>query len=555
MEIIALLESGKMKQGDIARKFGVTKGAITQIKQKKDKIKEDFEKNADRVWLFAFVPVWNCKKYCAFQSITRVRRGRMAALEEALMLWFQRARSSNIQISGPLLSAQALKIAKKMAERDDVDEEKKEQLRTFAASPGFIQKFCQRHRISQFVECGESNSVPKELAAKGRAEAIAAISEGKYTLEDIYNADETGLFFQLPPSRTLAQQGENVKGVKRSKARITVMVCCNASGSDKRKLLVIGKSKQPRCFRGVNMAKLPCSYASTKKAWMSVELFNAFLCNLNEDMKKQKRNILLLVDNAPVHIVTQELSNIAVFFLEPNTTSVIQPCDAGIIRALKARYRTKLVQYLLDCMVGETKPDISVLTAISWIARAWKEISQATIQNCWIHTGLIAKKSSSTSSIEPVPSRHFMSSSEAAIEQHLCNLIQQMKLEDKLDASSFIEVDKDEQTFPNEIAIDESSIVEQVFGNGTKVEKEEEESEEEKEEAQIKPSQARMALELVKKYLLRQEELKEEHLMQIEELSSAISLMENQKKQTKINQFFKLEEPCSEEKEVLDADP
>ena len=147
-----------------------------------------------------------------------------------------------------------------------------------------------------------------------------------------------------------------------------------------------------------------------------------------------------------------------------------------------------------------------------------------------------------------------MSSSELAIEQHLCELLQQMKLEDKLDVSSFIDVDKDEHTFSNEIVIDESSIIEQVFGKSTKEEKEGKESEEEEAEVPIKPSQARMAMELVNKFFLHQE-LKKEHLMQIEELSSAISLMDSQKKQAKIDQYFKLTEPSSEEKDVLDANP
>ena len=35
---------------------------------------------------------------------------------------------------------------------------------------------------------------------------------------------------------------------KRSKDRVTVMVTANMSGSEKLKLLVVGKSQQPHCF-------------------------------------------------------------------------------------------------------------------------------------------------------------------------------------------------------------------------------------------------------------------------------------------------------------------
>jgi hypothetical protein len=37
-------------------------------------------------------------------------------------------------------------------------------------------------------------------------------------------------------------------GRKQDKQRITVLLCCSATGTDKRELFVMGKSKRPRSF-------------------------------------------------------------------------------------------------------------------------------------------------------------------------------------------------------------------------------------------------------------------------------------------------------------------
>ncbi|GFV49385.1 tigger transposable element-derived protein 6 [Trichonephila clavipes] len=78
-------------------------------------------------------------------------------------------------------------------------------------------------------------------------------------------------------------------------------------GSEKISPLVIGKSAKPRCFKGRN--SFPTKYRSNKKAWMTTELFNEWLVSLNSDMKREKRHILLFLDNCTVHNNAPPLSN------------------------------------------------------------------------------------------------------------------------------------------------------------------------------------------------------------------------------------------------------
>ena len=66
-------------------------------------------------------------------------------------------------------------------------------------------------------------------------------------------------------------------------------------------------------------------------------------------MKEQKRNVILLVDNAGGHNMSHKLvellTNVKVYFLPPNTTSVIQPMDQGIIAAFKCYYRKLIISF------------------------------------------------------------------------------------------------------------------------------------------------------------------------------------------------------------------
>ena len=68
---------------------------------------------------------------------------------------------------------------------------------------------------------------------------------------------------------------------------------------------------------------------------MTCELFQRWLEWFNSKMKLSNRKILLLLDNAAGHKINQTFSNITIHFLPPNLTSVIQPCDAGIIKVFK----------------------------------------------------------------------------------------------------------------------------------------------------------------------------------------------------------------------------
>ncbi len=95
-------------------------------------------------------------------------------------------------------------------------------------------------------------------------------------------------------------------------------------------------------FPGYNLATLPVTYYANRKAWVTGDLFNL----INNQMKRQNRDILLFIDNCATH-PDVTLSNVKLRFLPPNTTSCLQPLEAGIIKATKSVYRKQPIRYIL----------------------------------------------------------------------------------------------------------------------------------------------------------------------------------------------------------------
>jgi len=163
-----------------------------------------------------------------------------------------------------------------------------------------------------------------------------------YSPDDIFNVDEKGLFFKCLPEKTFIFKGQSCSGGKHSKERVTLLLRANMSGTEKLRPLLIGKSKKPRCFKQVKL--LPLDYYANKKSWMTSAIFNLWLMKLDKKMDSKKRKILLFIDNCTAHNLTSTFNAIKVQFLPPNTTSVLQPLDQGIINNFKIFYRKEMVK-------------------------------------------------------------------------------------------------------------------------------------------------------------------------------------------------------------------
>ena len=227
---------------------------------------------------------------------------------------------------------------------------------------------------------GESASATTEMTAPWNETTLSTLLSN-HKLEDTFNANEFGLFYQCLPFKTYHLSGEKCSGGKNSKVRLTGMAAASAAG-EKLEMFVIGKSKKPRCFK--NVKQLPCRYRAHKKSWMTRILFEEWVKNLDSSSRAQSRKVALLIDNCPAHREIKNLTNINLIFLSPNTTFVLQPMNQGVIRSLKGHYRKKVVRLCIRAVESNKPlPKIIILKARKHLVSSWNAVSKQTIVNCF----------------------------------------------------------------------------------------------------------------------------------------------------------------------------
>jgi predicted DNA-binding protein YlxM (UPF0122 family) len=196
----------------LADHYKISIGSISNIIKRKVEYMENYEQNENS----------NKKR--------NLRDDFNQQLDQKVYEWFVAQRSKNIPISGPLLQERARQIRQELGGPNGDD---------FKASNGWLEKFRKRHGIQYRTICGESAAVDLTTVNEWKKRLSTIID--KYDPNDIYNADETGLFYKALPNRSLVTAKDTCKGGKRSKERFTVLLCTNMTGTDKLKPFLIGK--------------------------------------------------------------------------------------------------------------------------------------------------------------------------------------------------------------------------------------------------------------------------------------------------------------------------
>ncbi|KAB0376127.1 hypothetical protein FD755_012770 [Muntiacus reevesi] len=165
------------------------------------------------------------------------------------------------------------------------------------------------------------------------------IDEAMYLSEQVFNMDETGLYWKKKPDRSYIGKDEKLMpGYKAAKDRLTLLFGGNASGNMKFNPLLIYHPENPRTLKNIAKGSLPVVWKGNPKAWAVVQsLSPVCLFFLEKDIPF---NNLLLLNNTLGHppFMDNFHLNIKVVHLPQNTMSLIKPINEGVIMTFKKYY-------------------------------------------------------------------------------------------------------------------------------------------------------------------------------------------------------------------------
>ena len=382
VHIIKELKVGKSVP-DVAQQFGIGTTQLYKIYKAKDELLKSIES----------VP--QDSKICKTKE-------KHPAIVAAVFDWFYSLRTLRgarkpLPVSRSLIQARALYEAKQRG------------ITEFKASDGWFGRWRWRYNVGKSVHLhGEAADVNIEEAEREIQVLRQAIAAGGYKQDNIFNMDETALFYRAIRNRTYClkegdsrQAGRGSKAMK-AKDRLTAIICTNATGTCKISPALVGSSKKPRCFRR-NPVCVP--YFSQPNAWSDSEIYSKWW---NDIFLKEIRTwttepIALLIDGFSGHDnnCTDPLGQVTIFKFPPNVTSVFQPLDQGIIAAFKAHYKCMLLEKLVSnapsfdnlqvmakqlpagCAGLEYGNPPHVSDAAQLMKDSWGKITSETIAACW----------------------------------------------------------------------------------------------------------------------------------------------------------------------------
>ena len=330
-------------------------------------------------------------------------------MEKLLLLWIKEKEIAGDTLTESIICHKASAIFRDLIDSsDDAGEgsSKQQAPPQFKASSGWFDRFKKRSGIHSVVRHGEAASADVTAATAFKTTFQEIVEAEGYVSQQVFNCDETGLFWKKMPRRTyITQEEQKLPGHKPMKDRLTLALCANASGDCKVKPLLVYHSENPRAFKAhkILKEKLSVFWRSNARAWVTRKVFVEWvnLCfgpTVKRFLEASDLPVkcLLVLDNAPAHPpdleedILPEFSFIKVLYLPPNTTPLLQPMDQQVISNFKKLYTMHLFKRCFEITDTTTislrefwKEHFDIVICLRIINLAWQEVTRRTLNSAW----------------------------------------------------------------------------------------------------------------------------------------------------------------------------
>ncbi|XP_018055159.1 PREDICTED: protein PDC2-like [Atta colombica] len=189
----------------------------------------------------------------------------------------------------------------------------------------------------------------------------------QYKHKDLFHVDELMMYSDVPPieiSASKIRQDESDTNLEKT----TILLCCNASGTEKLPLLICGS------YLAVIMGK-DHVYSHSEDASINDSLFREWLIQLNYLMSNNDRRILLLLHRNRIDALRDlKLSNIKHIFFPDDFPPTLRPLKRDVFHFVKMTYRSKYVEG-----IRERRHRWNVENVVKSLVEAWRQVPRDLI--------------------------------------------------------------------------------------------------------------------------------------------------------------------------------
>nr|XP_020670660.1 tigger transposable element-derived protein 1-like [Pogona vitticeps]XP_020670661.1 tigger transposable element-derived protein 1-like [Pogona vitticeps]XP_020670663.1 tigger transposable element-derived protein 1-like [Pogona vitticeps] len=197
-----------MRVTDLASEYKMLTSTISTILKKKDVLKDiDVAKGVT--------------------ILTKKRTPLIEEVEKRLPVWIIEKQLKGESISKSMICEKAKKLHSDLMERNPSGSAPQEE---FKASRGWFHKFQKRSGIRSITKHGKAASSGHAAPEAFELDFVKFLKEEEYLPQQVFNCDETGLFWEKMPNRTFITQDEQkMPGHKPMKDRLTLLLCANTT--------------------------------------------------------------------------------------------------------------------------------------------------------------------------------------------------------------------------------------------------------------------------------------------------------------------------------------